>query len=48
METWNSFILSADFSINLGKSDEDGNIGIIRHVTSTLLADKEEIRYELY
>jgi hypothetical protein len=32
MPNWNTFILSADFSINLGKSEESSNVGVIKNV----------------
>jgi hypothetical protein len=47
MPKWNTFILSADFSINLGKSEESSNIGVIKNIQTTLTIDKEEIKYEV-
>lgn len=32
MEKWNTFILSADFNVNLGASEEAGNVGVIKNV----------------
>lgn len=32
MHEWNTFLLSADFNINLGASEQSGNVGIIKNV----------------
>lgn len=47
MQKWDTFLLSADFNINLGKSEESGNIGVIKNVQQQLVIDKEEIKNEV-
>ena len=47
MKNWNTFILSADFNVNLGRHEDSGNVGVVKKVQDTLTQDKEEIRYEI-